>query len=351
VKGPIRGKIQTVLGPIEPGDLGITLAHEHLLIDLSCYWAEPPEASARAYVDRPVTIDLVGRMGWLWHVVRANLQNFDVSETLDEVKDFVLAGGNSIVDTTSVGLARDPLALARISRATGLNIVMGAGYYVPSAHPDDIDDLTEDELFSRIVRDVTMGVGDTGIKSGVIGEIGNEYPLGDNERRILRAAARASVATGAPISIHTGPNDDSPLEIMEVLVRAGADPHRVIMGHLDYASSNPVKLRTLAKTGCFLEYDLFGIEGSNWDYVGTGGGTMNDSERIETLGLLAGLGHLGQVLVGHDACQTNELARGGAPGYGHILETIVPRLRDAGFSPEQIDAILVHNPARALAFV
>ena len=343
--------MQTVLGPIEPRELGITLAHEHLLIDLSCYWAEPPEASTRAYVDRPVTIDMVGRMGWLWHVARANLQNFDMNETLGEVKDFVLAGGNSIVDTTSIGLARDPLALARISRATGLNIVMGAGYYVPPAHPKDIDDLSEDELCRRIVRDVTVGVGDTGIKSGVIGEIGNEYPLGDNECKILRAAARASVATGAPISIHTGPNDDSPMEILDVLVRAGASPQRVIMGHLDHASSDPVKLRALAETGCFLEYDLFGIEGSNWDYVGTGGGTKNDTERIEALELLAGLGHLDQVLVGHDACQTNELVRGGAPGYGHILETVVPRLRDAGFSAEQVDAILVHNPARALAFV
>jgi phosphotriesterase-related protein len=348
---PVKGKVQTVLGPIEPEDLGITLAHGHLLIDLSCYWVEPSEARARAYVDRPVTIDMVGRMGWLWHVVRANLQNFDVNETLHEVRCFVLAGDNSIVDTTSVGRARDPLALARISRATGLNIVMGAGYYVPTAHPKNMDDLSEDELYSRIVRDVTVGVGDTGIKSGVIGEIGNEYPLGDNERKVLRAAARASAATGAPISIHTGPNDDSPLEIMDVLLDAGADPRRVIMSHLGYASSDPVKLRALAETGCFLEYDLFGIEGSNWDFVGTGGGTKNDTERIEALQYLAGLGHLGQVLVGHDACQTNELARGGAPGDGHILETIVPRLRDAGFITDEVDAILVYNPARALAFV
>ena len=97
-----------------------------------------------------------------------------------------------------------PPGPARISRATGLSVVMGAGYYVPVSHPEGMDDMSEDDIAEEIVRDVTEGVGETGVRAGIIGEIGCVFPLSANVLKVVRAAARAQVRTGAPILIHPG---------------------------------------------------------------------------------------------------------------------------------------------------
>src|SRR5207245_8185438 len=99
---------------------------------------------------------------------------------LDEIILFRPAAGQTVVDPTNVSLSRDPLALARISRATGLNIVMGAGYYVAAAHPADMDRRSEDSIVREIVREVTVGVGDTGVRAGLIGEIGSAWQWTEN---------------------------------------------------------------------------------------------------------------------------------------------------------------------------
>ena len=132
-------------------------------------------------------------------------------------------GGDTIVDATSLGIGRDPVGLARISRATGVNVIMGGSHYVDQAHPEDMGERAEEEIFEKIVEDVTVGVDGTGIKCGIIGEVGCTWPLTDNERKVLRASARAQQATGAPILIHPGRDEVAPLEIVEVLSEAGAD--------------------------------------------------------------------------------------------------------------------------------
>lgn len=346
----MTGKIQTVLGPIEPEQLGITMTHEHLLVDLMSYFQVPDEASLRSYADRPLTMDMLGKLGTVWSMNRANLQYYDEKTSIEEVLQFAHAGGGGIVDTTDFDLARDPLALQRISRATGLNVIMGAGHYVPLAYPANMDDLTQQEIKDRIVRDVTVGVGDTGVKSGVIGELGNVYPLSENERKALRAGAQAQAETGAPISIHPGANDDSCMQIMDVLIEAGADPKNVIMGHQDFALKDFGKMAELAATGCYMEHDLFGFEDTSLVYMGGYTDMKSDAQRIEALEFMVANGNLDQIVIGQDVCQTRQLSRFGGKGYAHILESIVPRLRGRGFTQDQIDAILIHNPARALAF-
>ena len=346
----MTGKIQTVLGPIEPERLGITMTHEHLLIDLMCYFDVPEEASLRSYADRPITMDLLGKMGQIWAMNRANLQYYDERVSIEEARQYVYAGGGAIVDTTDFDLARDPLALQRISRATGLNVIMGAGHYVPIGHPADMDDLTEAQIKDRIVRDVTVGVRDTGVKSGVIGELGNMYPLSENERKALRAAAGAQAETGAPISIHPGADDDSCMQILDVLMESGADPKNVIMGHLDFAIKDLDRMAELAATGCYMEHDLFGFEDTNLMYLGSYAEMKSDVQRMEALEFLVSNGHLDQILIGQDVCQGRQLTRFGGKGYAHILESIVPRMRQRGFTQSQLDDILIHNPARALTF-
>ena len=218
------GKIQTVLGLIEPESLGITMTHEHLLIDLTNYFEAPAEASQRGYIHRPVTIDILSDIRRVWKYNIDNLQLLDEQAAIEEVLKYKYAGGNAIVDATSIGIGRDPLALARISRATGLNVIMGASYYVPSSHPPDMGDRTESEIANEIISDLTVGVGETGIRSGVIGEIGCWWPPGPNEPKILRASAYAQSQTGAPILIHPGYHNKAHDKIMATLIEEGPTP-------------------------------------------------------------------------------------------------------------------------------
>ena len=346
----LSGKVQTVLGPIEPDDLGITLPHEHLLIDLLCYFQLPEEASRRADVDAPVTMDLLPRMGQCWFYNRENLTQYDIVTAIEELNLFKYAGGGSVVDTTSVGLARDPLALAQISRATGLNIVMGGGYYIPLSHPPDMDEKSDDDIAAEIIQDVTVGIGETGVRTGVIGELGCFYPLSENERKVLRGAGKAQAETGAPITIHPGFEDPSPQEIIDELVGAGADPRHIVMGHLDGIVRDREGLKLLAENGTFLQYDLFGYEDTSFQYMGVTDMTVSDVQRLERIETLVDMGYLESVLISHDVCQKWQYARYGGKGYAHIPENIVPRMRARGFTQEQIDTILIDNPRRAFAF-
>src|SRR5258708_33475346 len=134
--GPgLSGHAQTVLGPIAGEAMGITLPHEHLLIDFEVMFREPANGSERGLARQPVSL---ANLGWVRHNFSSNLDNLQLlDETVarDEALLFKHAGGQTFVDPTNRGLARDPLALARVARATRLNIIMGSGYYVDAAHP------------------------------------------------------------------------------------------------------------------------------------------------------------------------------------------------------------------------
>ena len=347
--GP-TGQVQTVLGPVEPSTLGVTHTHEHLLCDQACYFAPPEEASERTWIDAAFTMDRRGATLSKFPYFPDNYELLDEGAAIKEAMRFRHAGGGTLVDVTSRGIARDPLALARISRATGLNVVMGGGYYIPLSHPPGFDDVTEDEVCEVIVGDILDGVGHTGVKSGVIGELGNLWPPSDNETKVLRAAARAQVRTGAPILIHPGFHASSPAHIVGVLLDAGADPSGVIVGHLDFIQSIET-IEWLAGTGCFMEWDIFGFEDSN---LAAGAPppivVPTDAQRIERIERVFELGGGDRVLVGHDVCMKFHYAAYGGKSYDHILSNIVPRMRQRGFSEQDIQAILVDNPARALTF-
>ena len=344
----LSGKVQTVLGPIEPESLGITLTHEHLLIDTRCYFKAPDEASERAWIDAPLTMDRLGGVRKRWS---ANLDKFkllDVQTATEEVLRYKYVGGTSLVDATSIGIARDPLALARISRATGLNIVMGASHYTPVSHPPDMDQRTEESIADEIIRDVTIGVGETGVPSGIIGEVGNFWPMGGNERKVLRASAYAQQQTGAPILIHVGFHPDSPPAIMHVLMGAGADPQRVIMGHLDMFGDRE-DMKRLAETGCYMEWDGFGSEDTALQSIADQTFVhLSDVQRLEMLEYMIEEGFGDKIVIAHDICMKYMYASYGGKSYDFILSNIVPRMRRRGFTESQIQAILVDNPRAIL---
>ena len=346
----LSGKVQTVLGAIDPSAMGVTITHEHLVIDMSGYSFTPDEATLRGLWDRPYTMDMVGSYQSIVWFNRDLMQLYSEQEALGEVRRFMLAGGGTVVDTTNWDLGRSPGTLARISRATGLNIVMGCSHYVPLLRPPDMDERTEESICDRIVADITVGVGDAGIKSGVIGEVGNVHPLDDNQRKVLRASAQAHLQTGAPISIHPGGVDESPMAILEVLAEAGVDLKRVIMGHLDFAVRDNAVLRSVAETGCFLEYDTVGAEDSGMSYMGAELRMPTDGERLSALDFLVEEGYGDRILLAQDVCFRKMHVASGGKGFAHIVESIVPRLRSRGYTRELIDGFLTRNPAAALAF-
>jgi phosphotriesterase-related protein len=347
-KGP-TGKIQTVLGPIEPAQLGITLMHEHMLIDTTCYFRESEYASIRAMRDMPFYPEMTSRPDGLYNHHLDGARMFDEQASTEDVLEFKHVGGSAFVDTTSVGIGRDPLALARISRATGLHAIMGCSYYVTDSHPADMDDRTEDQITEEIITDVIQGVGETGIKSGIIGEVGNFHPLSANEVKVLRASGRAQAETGAAVTIHSGAHDDSPANILDELIEGGADPTRCILGHLDAAIEDFGALKSLAETGCFLEYDIFSWEDTG-PFVDGIINMPNDGERLSRIAFLIEQGFEDQIVIAHDICRKWHMRRNGGKGYAHIIDSIVPRMLGMGITQEQVDKILIHNPARALTF-
>ena len=346
---PIPGKVQTVLGLVDPKDLGVTSTHEHLLIDFSLMLRPPVVAPETDMTNVPLTLE---NMGWIRHNHYSNLNNLlvlDEEAAIAEVAMYRELGGGAIVDATTIGIGRDPRALVRIAQATGVNIVMGAGYYVGAVHPDDMDSKTEDEIAAQITGEVRDGVDDTSVRAGVIGEIGCTWPLTDNERKVLRASARAQRESGAAILIHPGRDEAAPQEIIEVLTEAGADIERTIIGHLDRTITDLDVLLRLAESGCYLEWDLFGNESSH--YPLSDFDMPSDAQRLDFIMYVVDRGFGDRVLMAQDICTNHRLVKYGGHGYGHIVQNIVPRMRRKGFTQEAIHKAVIENPARILALV
>jgi len=352
------GLAQSVTGLINPTELGITLTHEHLLFDSSYKKTKlpigyttsiPTEASLRDLYYKPVSFET---LGWIRHHGIHNIDNgklLDINTAIEEVDLFKQYGGGTLVDVTSIGIARDPIGLARISRHTGINIIMGASFYVDAAHPVDMDELSEDEIFEKIVEDITEGVEGTGIKSGIIGEVGCSWPLTDNELKVLRASGRAQQATGAPLLIHPGRHETSPFEIIDILREVGADLNRTVMGHIERTIFKREDFERLAETGCYIEWDIFGTEQSY--YLPSPNIDMpNDATRMDQIEWLLEGGYEDKIVIAHDICSKQRLIKYGGHGYFYIISHIVPRMKSRGFSENIINKILTDNPKSILAF-
>lgn len=342
-----RGLIQTVLGPVAPSDLGPTTTHEHVYSDLSFLFRPARVSPSRELGDASIEL---GNLGWIrrhYYSNRSNLRLLDVDTTIQEVRNYHDAGGRAIVDATTAGIGRDPEVLVRIARASGVHIVMGAGFYVAAAHPPGMDERSTDDLAREIVADLTDGVGGTGVRAGIIGEVGCGWPLAANERKSLVASALAQRQTGAAILIHPGRNEAAPAEILGVLAEAGADLTRVIMGHLDRTVFDFDVLRGIAESGCYLEWDLFGNEGSYYPQADLD--MPNDAQRLDLIKRIVDDGHGERVVIAHDIFTKHRLVSYGGHGYGHILTNIRPTMRRKGFSDAEIADITEGNPARILA--
>ncbi len=336
----LAGKILTVSGPIDPADAGTTLMHEHIFIDFK---APPPMMPPPTGIsvlkttlpepEPPATGGRTGRGGG------GGLTDYD--ESLAEIMEFKKIGGGTIVDVTNFGLTRDPEALLRVSKASGLHVVMGAGWYQKALHPPDMGDRTVDELTDVVVRDVTVGAQGTRIRSGIIGEVGiNGNPLVENELKSIRASARAARLTGAPMLLHSFAPPAEMMQALDIIASEGVDLTRVVMGHTG---------RDISATKAFFDRGVY-VE---WDYMGQAGQmTPERSDQIAaTIASAVTAGFADKVLVAHDVCTKPQLRKNGGGGYTYIATTIVPALKARGVSDETIRKILNDNPRRALTFV
>ncbi len=348
----LTGRVQTVLGAIEPELLGVTLTHEHLLADGSPINAPQPPAqvTGKQLYFEELSLENVGLIRYYAAPNLEDRRLLDVDTAISEATLFGQHGGETLVDVTPVGLGRDPVGLSVVSRATGLNVVMGGSYYTSKAHPPDMDSRTEDDLVERMVLDVTEGVDGTGIRSGILGEVGCSWPLTVNERKVLRATGRAQRLTGAPITVHPGQGDErAPMEILEELDGAGADLGRVIMGHIERTVFRKEVFLRLAESGCNIEWDLFGREDS-FHALNLGIELPGEGARIDQIAWLSSHGYADKILISHDIGSKRHLVRYGGHGYFYILRNTVPRMRNHGFTGDDISRILVENPRRVLTF-
>ncbi|MFL5679073.1 MAG: phosphotriesterase [Chloroflexota bacterium] len=307
-------RVMTVRGPIGPSDLGVTLPHEHTAISL---WHIP------------------GRWDY-WELTR------DESLIVEELGRFRDAGGRSIVDVTPPGVGRDPAWLARVSEASGLNIVMGCGWYRGAYYPAEarIDRRSVDDLAAELVAEATDGVAGTGIRPGIIGEIGTDKPwVSAQEERVHRAAARAAKQTGLAITTHAVMSDVGQAQL-RIFEEEGADPTRVVIGHAD---SYPVLDHYLAIVGrgASVEFDFLGMAFTPQERHGEG-------RIVELLCELLARGHAERILLSQDVCHNSQLKRYEGNGYVHLAETFLPRLRAAGVSDAEIETITIANPRRLL---
>lgn len=165
----------------------------------------------------------------------------------------------------------------------------------------------------------------------------------------MRGALLAMAETGAAVNVHPGRHPDQPQEVADVVRAAGADPSRVVISHIDRTIFDEARLLRLADSSVVIEFDLFGQEQS---FYPLGDIDMpNDAVRLRFIRALIARGHLERIVISHDICYRTRLTRWGGHGYGHISENVVPLMRARGFAEAEIEAILVGNPARLLAFV
>jgi phosphotriesterase-related protein len=259
----------------------------------------------------------------------------------------VAAGGRTLVDVTTVGIAPNPRGLVEVARRTGVQIVAGTGFYIDSSFPAWVADLSEAALADYLRRELLEGIAGTGVRAGLIGELGVGNPPSPAEGRILAAAGRVQRELDCAVSLHPYWGPEGALAAARAAEAAGLNPARTTLSHLDNRFRDDVsRYREVARRGFFLDLDCFGRD---LYYPHVNEQMPSDGERIRTvLGLLdAGLGD--RLLFAQDVCFAQDLVRHGGHGYAHVLRTIRPRLLACGVPSTALDQILVENPRRWLA--
>lgn len=335
------GKVMTVTGAISASDLGVTLMHEHILNDCRCWWHAPKTPERQYLADSFVCIEILGELRQDPFVNKHNIALDDEPLAITELKDFARHGGHTVVEPTCQGIGRDPRALKRISQGSGLNIVMGAGYYLGSSHPAKVTGMTIDEIADEIVQEAIAGVDGTDIKVGLIGEIGVSSDFTDQEEKSLRAAARAQARTGLPLMVHLPGWFRLGHKVLDIVEREGAELRHTVLCHMNPSHDDLAYQGELAARGAFLEYDMIGMD---FFYADQQVQCPSDEEAARAIVKLIERGHIDRILLSHDVFLKMMLTRYGGNGYAYILKHFLPRLKRHGVTDAQLDILMRDNP-------
>lgn len=333
--------VRTVCGDRPASDFSTVLVHEHVLFDISPRGADMLAAES-------ITMATRWQTDYLSNENPANACQQDVEIAASELRSFVEEGGDLIVDQSTYGLARDAVGLRAASQASGCSVVAAAGTYTAPYLDEAILDLDIETLTRRFIDEIMVGLDGTDIKAGLIGEIGCSWPLEPSEKRALQAAARASLATGAGISIHPGRDPAAPFEIVAILEAEGADLSRCVICHMDRTYPDGEGPLELARTGVMVEWDFFGIETSHY-WMGDVE-LPSDRGRLRTIAMLFEAGLEASVLISQDICTRTRLQYLGGHSYGHIPRNVRPLMERLGFKASDFDQLIRINPLSLLAF-
>lgn len=344
----MTGMAVTVNGLVAAPDLGVTLPHEHLLIDMTVRY-------------RPDDIDDITdtpRAADRWRLVRnptgyrANLVSDDVDETVRELAHFTASGGRTVVDLSPHGLATRSELLRTVSERSGVHVIAATGTYVDDSIPGWFRSASVEELTERFVQDIMVG-DEHGIRRGVIGEIGIEGPTA-LEVRAVTAAARAQAYTGAPCFWHVmsgilPSSRDAVRSLIDLYELEGGDPAKLVLCHQDASGDDPAYQIEMMRRGLWLAFDNFGFEsvfGFEHGFVQN----PTDTIRITDVARLVQEGWGGQLLLSQDICYRMMRREWGGWGFAHLLDTLAPRFASAGISDELLRTLMTDNPAKLLAF-
>jgi phosphotriesterase-related protein len=339
-------KVQTVTGPIESAEMGLTLTHEHLFNIVTPWWHPPYDDSPRSkeLVDEKVSITNVWELRHDPFLNKDNCALDDIESAIVEVKRFAAQGGRTVLEACAdQGNGRDPEGLARISRESGLNVVMGSGIFLDPVHGPEHLDGTVREIADRIVRDLTVGAQGTNIRAGFIGEIFVGQPFTNRERNSLAGACLAQRETGVPIQIHMPGWYRLGDEVLDFVAAQGVPMQSVVLCHSNPSGDDYEYQTRLLKRGIYLQYDMIGMQVFYADQQAACTSDEDDARNIARL-VQAGFGD--RVLMSQDIFMKILLRANGGPGYGHIVEFFLPRLARHGVPLQQGIAMMTDNPRR-----
>ncbi|WP_205648440.1 phosphotriesterase family protein [Acuticoccus kandeliae] len=337
------GKVMSVAGPIPVEDLGVTLMHEHILNDCSCWWNAPTSPDRAFLAEGPVRPEI------LWHlrqdpfVNRDNLGLRDEAAAIEELGLFAGVGGRSVVDPTCRGIGRNPAALARIARATGLQIVMGSGYYLESSHPAEVAGMSAEAIAAEIEAEAVDGLPteDGPVRIGLVGEIGVSGDFTTAETRSLRGAARASARTGLPLMVHLPGWFRHGHKVLDIAGEEGADLSHTVLCHMNPSFRDADYQMSLAARGAFLEYDMMGMD---FFYADQGVQCPVDYDTCGAIKALIDAGFGWSVLLSQDVFLKMMLTRHGGNGYAHVHTYVLPLLGRLGVAEADLARLTIDNP-------
>ncbi|MGC4152668.1 MAG: hypothetical protein QM628_06270 [Propionicimonas sp.] len=299
--------IRTTAGLLPAGEItGTTLAHEHLAIDLRT----PDDPAGRLAQEGEIVAELV-----------------DCRERF---------GLSLVIDLTCRGMGRDALAVDRIARSAGVHAVVATGYYYEKFHRPEVAEWQVESLAADLVAEIENGCDGTGIRPGVLGEIGSHGPEPTPaEERSLRAAALAAAATGLSVATHAHLGSGG-LGQLELLIAMGLEPHRISIGHQDLWRDS-AQHRAIAEQGGYVAFDTFGKNSYR-----------PDSERIAALLEFIDAGYAEHALLSNDISRDPYLRVNGGTGYSHVLDDSAAGLRAAGLDDDTLDLLYRRNLVRFL---